>query len=295
MADEPKQPETADDDDDSSSDDAAEGAVLVGKTIRELSTGEPPLISDIDDACVQGASYDLRLGKEYAARGKRHRLSHRGEVELLPGQFVLLTTREELALPNDVVGHAGLMSAFAQKGIISLFSPQIDPGFQGKLIVPLFNAGHARVRFERDERVFTVEFVKTTEPTTSWLDQPHRKPLTRIPKSALDIETAFSDLSELARTTEDLKTRLTGLRHEFDGFNNGVNRKVANSANLAAWIALGVAMVSLLVAGLQLFDSSGDQTPSNVIVQSGDASPGQPAVTGSADPAPTPRNEAAGK
>jgi hypothetical protein len=81
----------------------------------------------------------------------------------------LLSTYEKLNIPLNIIGHNGIMSKWAKRGLVSLFSPQIDPGFKGMLIVPVFNAGDSDVSINLNEAIFTVEFTKiTTSARQGW-------------------------------------------------------------------------------------------------------------------------------
>src|SRR4051794_39785560 len=94
------------------------GAVLIDEDIKRLST-ESSLISPFDEHLLRGASYDLRLGKEFSTAGQHRELGNGTlSCKLEPGQFILLTSLERLKLPRDVVGHAGLISKWAQSGLI---------------------------------------------------------------------------------------------------------------------------------------------------------------------------------
>jgi deoxycytidine triphosphate deaminase len=214
------------------------GAVLCDSEIRRL-VEDHGLITGFREGSLQPASYDLALGREYFTQGAHRMLNDDGDVRsitLESGQFVLVTSTECLKVPDDVVGHAGLVSKWAQRGLISFFSPQIDPGFQGLIVVPLFNAGNAPVTLSLGERVFTVEFVRMTGPTsTSWSDR--HEPLMNIP-SGVEMKMASPDLKALS-------DRVTTL----EGMLRGEERKLARSGVGAAWWAVIIALAALLVAG----------------------------------------------
>lgn len=188
------------------------GGVLVADDIRKLAANG--MISDYSEDGLQPASYDLALGHLYYADGC-YRDFDEQPIESLTlrfGEFVLVTSLECLSLPDDVVAHAGLVSRRAQGGLISLFSPQIDPGFQGHIVVPLFNAGQRPITLVFGERMFTVEFVRTTKPTTRWIDG--RRPLLDIPTSAMLLEGGLGALTRLGDEVDHLREDIAALRHE---------------------------------------------------------------------------------
>lgn len=228
---------------------APSGAVLADKDIRDLVT-EQGLISEFVEGSLQGASYDLRLGPEYFTRGEHCRLSGESPgCRLAPGQFVLFTSLEHLKLPANVVGHAGLISRWAQRGLVSLFSPQIDPGFEGLIVVPLFNAGNAPVTVKLGEAIFTVEFVRTTCLARPWSED--HAPLRAIP-GAVEVDMARPDLADLEQRTNTLETALKELKASFDGYTTGTGERLAQSSSNAGWWAVALAVVALAIAAAGL-------------------------------------------
>jgi deoxycytidine triphosphate deaminase len=226
--------------------DHAPGAVLNDSDIRRL-VDEFDLISDFEEGSLQGASYDLRLGTECFTRGETRMLSaDKPSCPLQPGQFILVTSHEELNLPVDVVGHAGLISRWAQRGLISLFSPQIDPGFVGLVVVPIFNAGHAPVTLKYRETIFTVEFVRmTARAARGWVET--HAPLRSIP-AAGELKMASPDLSEITARLAPLERSVGELRASLDGYLAGVGQKQGASGAKAGWIGAGVGLGGLIAA-----------------------------------------------
>src|SRR4051812_9728078 len=85
------------------------------------------LIEKFEASSLERATYDMRLGEEYARQGAVARLADAApSLVLQPGDFALLTTHEELVMTLDLVAHLGLASQWARRGLVSLFSPQVD-------------------------------------------------------------------------------------------------------------------------------------------------------------------------
>jgi dCTP deaminase len=173
-------------------------SVLVDTEIREL-VATSNFIEDFDESSLQGASYDLRLGRQYMTRGVVKTLTEEAPtVTISSGEFTVLTTYETLNLPLDIVGHFGLTSYWGMRGIVPLFGPQIDPGFYGILVVPVFNAGDSSVSIPLGEKMFTVEFIRTAVPATYGWSERRGKQM-RVPPlhTPLDTKPNLADISNL--------------------------------------------------------------------------------------------------
>jgi dCTP deaminase len=111
-----------------------------GEIKKALNTGEIG-ISNFSEDCLQPASYDLRVGEEAytTSSGIVINIQDEGMLEIQPGDFALVMTYEKLHLPTNMIGRFGLRSAFARKGLLSTAGPQVDPGYEGKLVIGIVN------------------------------------------------------------------------------------------------------------------------------------------------------------
>ena len=207
------------------------------------------LISPFETGLLQGASYDMRLGKQYVKDGQSHSLEHgRRSIELAPGEFALISTLEILKLPLNIVGRNGLMSPWARRGLVSIFSPQIDPGFEGVLFVPVFNAGDSPISITHEEPFCTVEFVLTTRPATfSWAER-HGKQAT------------ISSRTPTPTVSRPNSVELTDLQQKHSGINAKVASLEANITKLTDQFALlkDQHESNLKMSGMQISKQSRD-------------------------------------
>ena len=60
-------------------------------------------------------------------------------LEIQPGDFGLVMTHKKLRLPTNMLGRFGLRSAYARMGLLATAGPQVDPGFEGKLVIGIVN------------------------------------------------------------------------------------------------------------------------------------------------------------
>lgn len=190
--------------------------ILTRETIKEKLSGPTPLIENFDERSLEDASYDMRLGAEFARGGKKARLSDHDPTLLInPGEFVLLTTLEAINMPKNMIGHNGIMSPWAKRGIVSLFSPQIDPGFSGVLVVPVFNAGDAPVSISLKEKIFTVEFAFADKAVSiGWSERHGRQDGITGVMMPVASRPNLLDIGALEESNGLLRTNLTALERE---------------------------------------------------------------------------------
>jgi dCTP deaminase len=145
---------------------------LEGKVILIQGLDRGQLLS-IDDTNV---SYDLRVGCEYRDHrdaGKKD-LPQDGEIVLLPGAAVIVETEELVHFPKSAFGHIVPKVSLLQMGI-SNTSSKVDPGYNGNLLVTIFNLGKKTVQLHRGERFCSLYVLQVLEGA-----RPYDKPAKRI-------------------------------------------------------------------------------------------------------------------
>lgn len=125
--------------------------ILPDFQIRALCAGEhQPMVSPFDEALLNPASLDLRLGDDLlieSAQGPQMipypfaRHTADDPYLLRPGQFVLSSTLEVFHLPDDIAGQFVLKSSRARSGLEHLMAGYCDPGWSGsRLTLELHNS-----------------------------------------------------------------------------------------------------------------------------------------------------------
>ncbi len=135
--------------------------ILTGSDIQEAVEQRRISIEPFDPASVQPASYDLHVGPEGYTSSQKDSIVSLERSHLLvlaPGDFGMVVTNERLKLDTWHVGRFGLRSSLARKGLIAAVGPQIDPGFDGRLIVGLVNLSPHPIPLSYLDDFLTVEF-----------------------------------------------------------------------------------------------------------------------------------------
>jgi deoxycytidine triphosphate deaminase len=151
--------------------------------------------------------------------GKRALVSHseteidvgkNGCVPIKPGEFALLTTHEKVKLAPIITGHIGVKSYYTRKGLVLLAGLQIDPGFEGHLILGIYNAAPRQLVLDYLSPFCTVEFHKLARPVERPYISKGEQTKGQIPQVDKDylrtLET--QSLSEVAESVRQLTANM---------------------------------------------------------------------------------------
>lgn len=166
-------------------------AVLTRKNILErIKSGSLGFTPALDAFQVHDHVVDLRLGYTFLIP-KTWRLTEKGRetitithfnkpglehfdvveleqgqyFELLPHEYVIVSSLETLKIPNDLMAILYPRSSTNRKGLSLDLTGVIDCGYEGTLALPVRNNTHAQVvRLYPGERICQIAFEELTEP-----------------------------------------------------------------------------------------------------------------------------------
>ena len=132
---------------------------------------------------IKEASYALRVAGDGMIIGKEiiepcDEKRSRAEIEIEPGRIAVLSTKERLKMPGDLVGRLGVRIKFASRGLAGLMGIQVDPYYGSKskngerLYIKVANLGNKTVRIEEGDLVFNMEFSKVKGADDMSEDKP---------------------------------------------------------------------------------------------------------------------------
>lgn len=118
---------------------------------------------EFDPKQAKRASYDLSLGQDVYISGEDYpkRLSEIDPFVSIPrGQFALLMTKEYVTMPPNYLGFISIRFGRKAQGLINVSGFHVDPGFQGKIVFSVFNAGPSDVVLQYGLPTFMIFFYK---------------------------------------------------------------------------------------------------------------------------------------
>ena len=228
----------------------------------------PTLISPFAAERIKYGAYELALGAEAFVSGESKRLiPEDGEVVIPQGQFGLLLTEETISVPDDAIGFISMKSANKYRGLINISGFHVDPGWDGKLIFSVFNAGVQELHLSRKKPLFMIWYAHLDEQTNDLYSGEHNGQ-SRIPDSMItNIAVKHPSPTSLQKDIYDAKQEL---RAEMGDLRKDVSHYRAVTIVFAS--LAGAAGIALLVNVLRL------ATPNTPPLQ----------ITVPANPMPTP-------
>jgi dCTP deaminase len=157
-------------------------SVLSDGTIRRLVESGQIVIEPWDDALVQPASVDLRLGDSFRVfenhkvtaidlRDPPTNLTKEVEVgegepfAIHPGEFVLGRTLEHVQIPDDVVARIEGKSSLGRLGlIVHATAGFVDPGFTGTLTLEITNLTRVPIKLYAGLPIAQLSFMALDAP-----------------------------------------------------------------------------------------------------------------------------------
>jgi dCTP deaminase len=159
--------------------------VLSDRTIREELAAGRLVIDPFDESLLQPSSVDLRVAGEFRVFHNNRRTYidvkdanddltevvaiSEGEAFILhPGEFVLGSTRERVALPDDLVARLEGKSSLGRLGLlIHSTAGYIDPGFDGTITLELSNVARLPISIYPGMPIGQISFLQMTTPVAN--------------------------------------------------------------------------------------------------------------------------------
>lgn len=190
------------------------------------------------------AGYLLSMGGEYYVSPARAEdresiqdLKEHQAFRIPPGQFAFLLTEEVIKVPEDAFAFIALRSKAKFKGLVNVSGFHADPGFHGRLVFAVFNAGPGDVHLRRGERLFML--------TLAYLDAKSSRPRQdKQPQLSIPMEIIMPIAGEV-QSLAGLKGNIDEVREELDERLHTLERDVA----ILRWaVALVLGAIVTLVA-----------------------------------------------
>lgn len=148
-----------------------------GEKILAYGQSNPDFMSDFSDSQIDCNSYRLQMGDEYFCTSenkiaRKTILRPRESFVINPGQFAFLLSKQTVAIPTAAMAFISMRAKTKFRGLINVSGFHVDPGYKGKLIFSVFNAGPSAINIGRDEQIFLIWFADLDRATGKPREEP---------------------------------------------------------------------------------------------------------------------------
>jgi dCTP deaminase len=198
---------------------------------REIERGGME-ISPFDEAMLQPASYDLKIGKDVAVASQDGRAKLDLEAEKIviipPYTPAVIYTMEHLKLSLSLLGRFGLKSSLSRRGMYGSVGLQVDPGFKGNLSVTLFNITPVGFPLNFGDSFLSLELHRLETPASRGYSGEFQGKTTFDAKDIEPVLGYRGGLGEVVKGFDEVHKsieRLSALPERFDGFLKGYEKQ----------------------------------------------------------------------
>lgn len=156
-----------------------------------------------------------------------------GSIVIPAGQFAFLLTEEFLHIPDNVMGFISLKSKVKWKGLINVSGFHVDPGFRGRLVYSVYNAGPTPINLSRGQDLFLLWLADLDESASPTFSRAEKAPNLEIS-------------NELISTVNSPTLSVQNLSDKIKRLENKINTILAVLSALATLASLGFAAVKLM-------------------------------------------------
>jgi len=154
--------------------------ILSDKTLKKLIEDGELKIEPITSHSIQPASIDCTLGRHYLILDENHMESvsldgeikyreiEADEITIPAHSFLLATTREYIKLPKNLTAFVEGRSSIGRIGLFIQNAGWVDPGFEGRITLELYNANSLPIKLKSGRRICQLVFCR--------MDQEASKP-----------------------------------------------------------------------------------------------------------------------
>jgi len=207
--------------------------------------------SGYEEVCVDAAAYNLRLndrnltinGVKYDINNPYDYKENDGYIKLPPRKISVLSTVEKLSLPETLCARVGITFSWSRKGLIPLFGPQVDPGYNDFFYAVIYNASNKEMRLEKEEKLFKMELHTVEEAEV--VSQPSYGGLREIDPDM----TREDSVGNLISAVGELETNIKDVRKDVKSNETKVNAIEGGYRNIV-WF--GVFLVAASIFGVVL-------------------------------------------
>ena len=135
---------------------------FVGTTNLTSLLNNSDVIYPFDPTRIKNGAYELSLGAEVfqtdSAPRAVKKLKENEQIQIMPGQFALLLTKEYVKIPTNKIAFISIKAGVKFKGLVNVSGFHVDPGFEGNLLFSVYDAGSYNIILSSGTAYFPIWF-----------------------------------------------------------------------------------------------------------------------------------------
>ena len=226
------------------------------KLAEELPNG---LITPYDSNNLDYATYRLCVGEQAFVTHDKFALSGPSDplisvlgdapahtLRIPPGQFAFLLTNEIVNVPPNAIGLISMRATYKFKGLINVSGFHVDPGWNGKLLFSVYNAGPSELIVKKGEPLFLIVFADL-DRTSTMLYKGQSQGQKSINPALIQGMTSqvFSPLM-LQRQMDEYGKSLSVIKEE-------LSKDIATVKSVAEQVRVGAIVISIITTAVLAF------------------------------------------
>jgi len=144
--------------------------IISDGTLKKMLANREIVCEPIDEQSIQPASIDCRLGDHFLVLEDnqmgvisldeeiKYREIVSDSIIIPPKSFLLATTQEYIKIPDNVVAFVEGRSSIGRIGLFIQNAGWVDPGFEGRITLELYNASSLPIRLQAGKRMCQLVF-----------------------------------------------------------------------------------------------------------------------------------------
>jgi deoxycytidine triphosphate deaminase len=195
--------------------------LITGDELRSAVKQET-FIQGGDEACVEGVKYDFRMSShilkaEFKRPVDASKLSEREQSDLVvqPGEMVFVLSQERLVLPSNIMAQLSPKRRLSHAGILAIGGFCIDPKYEGRLLVGLFNFSSTPFILRPGKKLIAATFQELQDSECGDFEAPTR--VEDFPDELVGVMEKYRPvlMQALEADVQRLRRDLDGLQEEF--------------------------------------------------------------------------------
>ncbi len=169
--------------------------------------------------CAEGVKYDFRLGQRLLKAGMGAfnvgdlTQTERNSLVVDPGEVVFALTEERVVIGPDMVVQLSPKRKMSHAGILTIGGMYIDPGYEGRLLLGLFNISSTPFRLMPGKKMITGTFYRLVEQEVDEFPEPP-PPFDDFPAGLVQVMDSYKPMAvqAISDAVKALERRVDGIQ-----------------------------------------------------------------------------------